>query len=66
MLFKLKTKNNIKNPAVNNKIEQSKQNIEFPSIEFPRPIDKKIKNIEYLMQNSYFLLMDYQDKEILI
>ena len=57
----LKTKNNIKNPAVNSKIEQSKQNIEFP-----REINKKIKNIEYLMQNSYFLLMDYQDKEILI
>ena len=62
----LKIKNNIKNPAVNSKIEQSKQNIEFPSIEFPRPIDKKIKNIEYLMQNSYFLLMDYQANEILI
>ncbi len=62
----LKTKNNIKNPAVNSKIEQSKQDIKSPSIEFPGPIDKKIKNIEYLMQNSYFLLMDYQGKETLI
>ncbi len=56
-----KTKNNIKNPAINSKLNQYQQNKELA-----RPIDRKIKNIEYLTQNSYFLLMDYPSKEVLI
>ncbi len=54
-----KTKRSTKSSPVSKRTEKFKQNIEFP-------INRKINNIELLMQNSYFLLMDYHSKQIII